>query len=64
MRAVKELADLTAIYHIRYDVRKKNCMCYTKYPDTEFCPNEQCNLPLLNAQENPWRTFDYILVLH
>lgn len=57
-----ELAQITEINHVRYDVCRNNCICYATFPDAQEC--HLCHEPRLDKRGNPWKTFDYIPITH
>ncbi|KAI5791147.1 hypothetical protein EDC01DRAFT_616322, partial [Geopyxis carbonaria] len=60
---LQELAVLTGIQAIKFDVCKNNCVCYAGYSDHTSCP--VCALPRCDPQSSkPWRSFSYIPLLH
>src|SRR5947207_385538 len=62
-RSIERLLDnASGIAHVRYDVCDRNCVCYTAYPDLQACP--ACHLPRHRPNGKPWRTFDYIPIIH
>jgi hypothetical protein len=64
LRTVEALMErTTGIAHIRYDVCKNGCVCFSpKYSDATTCP--LCGIPRLTTKGKPWKTFDYIPIQH
>ncbi|KAI5836856.1 hypothetical protein DFP73DRAFT_488122, partial [Morchella snyderi] len=61
-KARKHLSDATRIHHVRYDVCLKNCVCFAAFPTLTQCP--VCSSPRLDGKGAPWKTFDYIPLIH
>lgn len=60
--AKRELGVITEIYHVRYDVCRNNCICYVAFPRADRC--HICNAERRDSNGKPYRTFDYIPLIH